>query len=264
MSSFEHGVTPSANPPPWAAQGPGHLGYGQQGPPQGSEPSGYGQGYPGQGVDGGYPAVGPGSSTGPEPYGTGQPGPGRAAGGRGPVGLGDIVVGAGGLLFFIASFLPWFSLDLGVALRCDELSNPEIRASCEAGFGASAPDISATAWDLILASAAAVIMILVAALAIGMGLRVISGMRTLRHVVAAAVLLVDVILLTLVAVFDFSSLGTAFAEDALGDLPGAGSAGVPGLSLGLGFWLAVAGLVVANVGMVVAQRVSRGPGQPGS
>lgn len=34
--------------------------------------------------------------------------------------------------------------------------------------------------------------------------------------------------------------------------------------MGLGFWLAVGGLLVANVGVFVAQRMSRGLGEHGS
>jgi len=202
--------------------------------------------------------------TGPAQYGAGGVGPYSSPFGKRPVDVGDLVLAGGGLLFFVASFLPWISLDLGVTLRCDEFSDPELRASCEAGFGAIPTDVSASAWDLILTSTAAVLMILVAGTAVAMGLRVMSGIPTMRQVVAAAVLVVDVILLTFVAMFDFSSLGAAFAQDAIGDFPGAASAGIPGLSLALGFWLAVGGLLMVNVGMVVAQRHSRGPGQPRS
>jgi len=181
--------------------------------------------------------------------------------------VGDVLVAAGGLLFFIGSFLTWISLDfnLGIDTSCADLSDPQIRASCEETFGAFTNGLSANAWDLVTLSVAAGLMILLALAAVGLGLRLLPGSRTLRLGLSAAVLVVDVIIVTFVTVIDLSSLGSTFTEAALGDLGGLGglgAGGLPGLSLDLGFWLALGGLVAANVGALVGQHRSAGTGQP--
>jgi len=217
---------------------------------------------------GGYPAAHSGSHSGPERYGTEPPEPGAATGANLSAGVGDVLVAAGGLLFFIGSFLAWISLDVdfGIDTPCAAFSDPQIRASCEEIFGAVTNGGSANAWDLFLMSAAAGLMILLAFAAVGLGLRLLPASRTLRLGLTAAVLVVDVIMLSFITVFDLSSLGSTFSEDALGSPIGLGGApgarGLPSLSLDLGFWLALGGLVAANVGALVGQRRSREPRRP--
>ncbi|MDQ3733073.1 MAG: hypothetical protein M3400_03570 [Actinomycetota bacterium] len=206
----------------------------------------------------------PGTAEGQAIHGDGQFQPPSTPGRQLAGGIGEVFIAAGGVLFFIASFLTWISLDLGAVLRCDEFSDPVARANCETGFGAGLTDSSANAWDFTLGAAATVIMILLTLTAVGMGLRANPVPRRFRQLGAAAVLVVDVILLTFVAVFDLSSAGAVLTEDALGGRGAAASGGLSGLSLGLGFWLAVAGLLVAHAGMVVGQRVLRSRGQPSS
>lgn len=212
-------------------------------------------------ADAGYWESGPGPHPGPGSFGAGQSGPDLVTGGGRPVSLGDLLVAAGGLLFFISSFLTWISLDLGLDLGnpCDGLPDPGQRANCEEGLAIQSGS-SSNAWDLILTSAAAVIMILLASTALALGLRLIQTTRTRRQGLTAAVVVVDVIVLNFAGTFDFSAASSALFEGALGQL---GGDAPPGLSLGLGFWLAIAGLLAANLGVLVAQRMSRRMSQPG-
>ncbi len=271
MTSFEYGGA-SDGPSRWGTQGPGQPSSSYQPPAPSAAPYGAVQPYPSEGYagQGGYPAGVPGPYPGHSPYPAGPSAQAPDRGMRLAFGIGDLLVAAGGLLYFIGSFLTWIFLDfdfgLGVDDPCADISDPDTRASCEATLGAVTNGFSANAWDLSLMSAAAVIMVLLALAAIGLGMRLLPATREWRQVLTAALVAVDVVVLTFVTTFDFSSLGSTFAEDALGDLGGAasglGAGGLPGLALGLGFWLALAGLVAANVGMLVAQRRSRAVNPP--
>lgn len=175
----------------------------------------------------------------------------------------------GGVLFFVASFLQWIVLDLGVSFQdtCAGLSDPDALESCQETFGAFADGASANAWDLILMSGVAVIMIVLAVAAVGVILRVIPAGQSARRGLIAVLIAVDVVMVSFVASFDISSVGSTLTADLFGDGGGLGpslSGGLPSLGLGLGFWLAIAGLIAANVGGIVAQRMSRAGSRAGS
>ncbi|MBA3277239.1 MAG: hypothetical protein H0U22_00660 [Geodermatophilaceae bacterium] len=219
-----------------------------------------GPGYPSHSPPGVAPQA---SNTGP--YAT-APQTGAPPGESGPATPGqrslggDIILAAGGLLFFIGSFLTWIFLDfpsvpgLEFGSPCADIADPGFRATCEETFGVSssaAPTgFSTNAWDLILTSVAAVLMILVALVAAALALRVLRRSRTVRRGLTAVVLVVDVIVINFASSVDFSALGQRFLDESLGDLAGAGT---PGLALGVGFWLALGGLFTANLGVLVAQ-----------
>ncbi len=189
--------------------------------------------------------------------------------GQRSLGLSDLVLAGGGLLFVLGSFLTWIFIESSAAPGlefgdpCADIADPGFRGRCEEAFGvASTPaptGFSANAWDLSLTSAAAVIMALVALAAAALALRVLRSKQTLRRGLTAAVLVVDVIVVNFVGLVDFSSLGQRFLDESLGDLAGVGT---PGLALGVGFWIALGGLLAANVGALVAQRASGQMRQP--
>lgn len=266
MSTFDSTGTSAGDPARWNAPSAGQPDLRQPGPPQSSPPYGYAhnpdQGYA---LQGGYPdpgpSPGPGPYPGPSPYPAGQSVQ-RPAARRGlPRALGEIVVAVGGLLFFIASFLNWISFDLGIDLGnpCADLSDPDLRASCEESLGSIASGFSANGWDLILTSAAAVFMILLAVTAAGMALRLIPSRPAARAAVAAGIVAADVIVLVFFAFYDYSSLGSTLTAEAIAST-GPASAAEPGFSLDLGFWLALVGLLAVNVGAAVAQAVFRRSG----
>ncbi|MGI8723547.1 MAG: hypothetical protein ACR2JG_15155 [Geodermatophilaceae bacterium] len=220
-----------------------------------------GQGYPSYGAPGavGHQAVNPGPYAIPQPTGAhpGQFGPATA--GKRSFG-GDLILAAGGLLFLIGSFMTWIFTEfpsvpgLEFGSPCADIADPKFRATCEETFGVSSSPsptgFSTNAWDLVLTSVAAVLMVLIALVAAGLALRVLQTNPTLRRGLTAAVLVVDVIVVNFVSSVDFSALGQRFLDESLGDLAGAGT---PGLALGAGFWLALGGLVAANAGALVAQ-----------
>lgn len=196
-----------------------------------------------------------------ENAGAHPPGTGPSAGQRSRVG--DILFAAGGLLFVVGSFLTWIYLDfpsipgLEFGSPCADIADPQFRATCEETFGVSsspAPTgFSTNAWDLVLTSVAAVLMVLGTLVAAGLALRGLPANPTLRRGLTAAILVVDIIIVNFVSSVDFSALGQRFLDESLGDLAGAGT---PGLALGVGFWLALGGLVAANAGVLVAHGMS--------
>jgi len=209
--------------------------------------------YPGAIATGEATAAGQGASA--------QPGVGSNA-----ARVGDLLLAVGGILFFVASFLTWISFDFGLDSVCDGIPVEQAGEICAEAIGSVADGLSANAWDLILMSVASVLMILLSVAAIALVLRLVPAGRTLRQYLIVAVLAVDVVMVSFASTFDFSSLGAAFAEDALGGLGGGlggigvpfDGGGLPGFALDLGFWLALAGLVAANVGAAVAHHAARG------
>jgi len=170
------------------------------------------------------------------------------------------------LFFFIGSFFAWISVDFGTNLGvdvsgvCEGFSDPELRATCEQGVGTaptSPTTLSTNAWDLVLTSAAAVIMALIVIITAAVGLRLLRANRNLRSALVAGVLVTDIIVLNFFANYDFSLLGSALFEEGFGALGEVGPGALSPLSLGFGFWIAIVGLLVANVGLLVAQRMSR-------
>lgn len=229
------------------------------------------QHYPGQGYAGEYtgprpgvpgPGV-PGPYTAPVPYGPGQAQAGPSPAGMSlPRGFGEILLAAGGLLFFIASFLTWVSFDFGISTDpCVGISDPDLQSQCAASFGGIFDGFSSNGWDLILISAAAVIMILLAATAVAVIARLVPAARTTWKGVAMGLAAVDIFLVTFFGFYDFSSLGSSFTADITGGVDGLSGSSGSGLSLGIGFTLALVGLLVAHLGTALAQLSARGAAQ---
>ncbi len=236
--------------------------------------------YPAQGYAGdarhagdvGYAAPGPelpAPFTAPMPYGPEQPHASPPPEGISlPRGFGESLLAAGGLLFFIASFLTWVSVrfDFGVDLGdiCSAITEPNLRVRCEQASAASADAVSTNAWDLGLTAAATAIMILLTAAAACAVAKLIPSVRATRTCFAAGLVIVDVVVLIFFGVYDFSMLGTALTADSFGPATESVARLGSGFSLGVGFWLAVVGLVVAHVGLGTAHLVSRRDGPRGS
>lgn len=115
----------------------------------------------------------------------------------------------------------------------------------------------------MLTSAAAVIMALIVIITAALGPRFLRADRNLRSAMVAGVLVTDIIVLNFVANYDFSLLGSALFEEAFGALGEVGPGALSPLSLGLGCWIAIVGILVANVGLPIAQRMSREAAQYG-
>jgi len=173
------------------------------------------------------------------------------------------------LFFFIGSFFAWISVDFGTNLGvdvsgvCEGFSDPELRATCEQGVGTaptSPTTLSTNAWDLVLTSAAAVIMALIVIITAAVGLRLLRANRNLRSALVAGVLVTDIIVLNFFANYDFSLLGSALFEEGFGALGEVGPGALSPLSLGFGFWIAIVGLpslAVTLAGLIGYRGVAR-------
>ncbi len=212
----------------------------------------------------GTPAdAGPAAPYGAEHFPPARPAPPPRR--RLPARPGEILIAVGGLVFFVAAFLTWVSFSLGplfdVVTTCADIPDPNDRASCEAAQ-AAADGTSTNGWDLVLVSVAGIVMFLMAALAVAVVTKLTPAKRATRKCVAAGLVVVDGIVLLFFAAFDYNSLLTTLSNNAVADAGFRGAGPMPdnlgpAYSLGIGFWLAVAGLLVAHVGFALARRKVR-------
>jgi len=244
-----YGQQPGGSQPGGYGQQPGGSqpgGYGQQPPsqqPAGQQPPGYGQQSGGPPAQGGQPGYGQ-QPSGPAGYG-GQPPPGgpghypgapARSGGSGvsfdpkSVTLPDWLTLGGSLLVFIFSFFNFAVPDLGDI--CAGLP-PESVALCENSYDGLG---GVNAWQSGLLSFGVILLLLVAAAIVAKILKLIPASFPLHLVIAGVVALVDIFFL-----IEFIDLLST-----------------EGAAVGIGAWLALAALIVVNVGVVMSFLASGG------